>query len=83
MPTLQELIQRAKALGVEEQQTAPLTDFSIWPNRFRFLKRKQYGSPAVVIPDWRNDKRLDKVTVENWCSTLGLPKEDFGLPADD
>jgi hypothetical protein len=34
---------------------------------------------AKSLPDLRQDRRLERETVENWCKTLGLPGEDFGL----
>jgi len=35
--------------------------------------------PFVVLPDLRDDRRLEPATILNWCETLDLPKEDFGL----
>jgi hypothetical protein len=53
------------------------------PTLGEFIERaKRQGrdaTPFVVLPDLRQDRRLEHETVENWCKTLGLPGEDFGL----
>jgi hypothetical protein len=30
----------------------------------------------------QQERRLERATVENWCRTLALPGEDFGLEPD-
>lgn len=79
MPNLGEFIRRAGEHGIRLKYSPPLADPPAWPSHFRYLQRDRYGAPIVVLPDWRDDKRLDQVTVENWCETLQLPGEDFGL----
>jgi len=47
--------------------------------RFHDLTRGD-DRPFVVLPDLRDDRRLEPATILNWCcETLDLPKEDFGL----
>jgi hypothetical protein len=78
LPTLGEFIERARRFGVRLKQTPDLADGPTGPVRFYYLQRRDL-TPFVVLPDLRRDRRLERVTIENWCATLGLPREDFGL----
>lgn len=68
-------------LGVKLKHTPDLAEGPRGPVRFYYLQRENYG-PFVVLPDLRPGRRLERATIENWCETLGLPREDFGLPAN-
>jgi len=78
MPTLGEFIERAKSLGIRVKHSPVLMDGPRGPVRFYYLQGRD-ATPFVVLPDLRHDRRLERATVENWCKTLGLPGEDFGL----
>jgi hypothetical protein len=80
MPSLGEFIEGAKRLGVRLKHTPTLAEGPKGPVRFYYLQRED-GAPFVVLPDLRQDRRLelDRATVENWCEALNLPKEDFGV----
>jgi len=78
MPTLGEFIEGAKRLGVRLKHSPTLAEGPKGPVRFYDLQRED-GTPFVILPDLRQDRRLERATVENWCKTLNLPEEDFGV----
>ena len=78
MPTLGEFIERTKKLGVNLKHTPDLAEGPKGPIRFYYLQRREFA-PFVVLPDLRQDRRLERDTVENWCKALELPSEDVGL----
>jgi hypothetical protein len=64
---------------------APVVLYSGGPKgavRFYYLQREP-GTPFVVLPDLRQHRQLYWDTVRDWCQTLSLPVEDFGLPSGD
>ena len=76
--TLGEFIRRAEELGVQLRHSPSLAEGPKGPLRFYYLTRGD-DRPFVVLPDLRDDRRLEPATILNWCETLDLPKEDFGL----
>jgi len=76
--TLGEFIRRAKEFGVQLRHSPSLAAGPKGLVRFYYLTRGD-DRPFVVLPDLRDDRRLEPATILNWCETLDLPKEDFGL----
>ena len=78
MPTLGEFIERVERFGIRVKHSPALAEGPRGPIRFYYLQRGD-GTPFVVLPDLRQERRLARETVETWCKTLVLPGEDFGL----
>ncbi len=79
MPTLGEFIRIAKNAphNLSLKHTPMLGEGPRGPVRFYYLQRE--AGSFVVLPDLHQERRLERATVENWCKTLGLPGEDFGV----
>lgn len=83
MPTLGEFIERVRAkFGVTQKHTPTLTEGPLGPIRFYYLQREE-GTPFQVLPNLRNDARLERKTVIDWCDLFGIPIDEFGLTDAD
>jgi len=83
MPTLGEFIERLRTkYGVQKKHTPTLTEGPLGPVRFYYLQREN-RTPFVVLPSLRNDARLDRKTVVNWCDCFDIPLDEFGLTDAD
>ena len=81
MPTLGGFIQTSRRYGFTLRRVGIDIRGPRGITRIDYLWRDQ--PPAFApLPDYPHDQRLTENQVRSFCSQLGIPEEDFGLPEE-